>query len=189
MNIQIVPVGELQENCYLLSLEGRDEAVIIDPGDEADRIQEALGSLKPVAVLLTHGHHDHTGALHAFADLPIYIHPDDEALQQQRSFSLGGYDMLLDSRPKPTDHVRDGQVLKLAGITFQVLHTPGHTKGSVCYLSGEHIFTGDTLFDGDYGRTDLPGGSMAQMRESLRMLLSLHGLHAYPGHGGHFIIP
>lgn len=189
MNIQTIAVGELQENCYVLSLEGRLDALLIDPGDEPERIRRALGSLKPAAVLLTHGHHDHTGALHAFADLPIYIHPDDEQLQQQRSFSLGGYDMLLDKRPEPTDFVREGQVIKLAGISLQVLHTPGHTPGSVCYLCGGDIFTGDTLFDGDYGRTDLPGGSMAQMRQSLRRLLGMHGLHAYPGHGGSFVIP
>ena len=92
-------------------------------------------------------------------------------------------------RPQATDFVTDGQILKLAGITIQVLGTPGHTPGGVSYRMGDHLFTGDTLFDGDYGRTDLPGGSMAQMRESLRMLLSLHGLRAYPGHGSNFIIP
>lgn len=189
MNIQIVPVGELQENCYILSLEGKDEAVLIDPGDEADKILATLGDLKPVAVLLTHGHHDHTGALDAFAHLPIYIHPEDARLQQQKHFSAGNYAVEIAPRPKPTDEVSDGQIIKLAGIIFQVLHTPGHTRGSVCYRSGGDIFTGDTLFDGDYGRTDLPGGSMAQMRQSLRMLLSLHGCHAYPGHGSNMIIP
>ena len=189
MNIQIVPVGELQENCYILSWDGKNEAVLIDPGDEPDKILTALGNLKPVAVLLTHGHHDHTGALSTFAHLPIYIHPEDARLQQQKQFSAGSYAVDIASRPKPTDEVSDGQILKLASITFQVLHTPGHTRGSVCYRAGDDIFTGDTLFDGDYGRTDLPGGSMAQMRQSLRMLLSLHGCHAYPGHGSNMIIP
>ena len=189
MKIQIVPVGELQENCYILSLEGKEEAVLVDPGDEADKILAALGDLKPIAVLLTHGHYDHTGALHAFAQLPIYLHSEDMPLQQNKQFKMGGFAVEITPRPLATDEVSDGQILKLASITFQVLHTPGHTRGSVCYRAGDDIFTGDTLFDGDYGRTDLPGGSMAQMRQSLRMLLSLHGCHAYPGHGSNMIIP
>ncbi len=189
MHIEIVSTGELQENCYVLSLEGREDAVIIDPGDDAHKIRLALGEKKPAAVLLTHGHHDHTGALYAFKDCPIYIHPEDEGLMLSRRFTAGAYQVDLDPRPAPTDYVQGGQVLKIAGITFQVLHTPGHTPGSVCYRAGDDIFTGDTLFDGDFGRTDLPGGSMAQMRQSLRTLLGLHGCHAYPGHGGHFTIP
>jgi hydroxyacylglutathione hydrolase len=189
MNIQIVPVGNLQENCYILSLEGKEEAVLVDPGDEADKILAALGDLKPIAVLLTHGHYDHTGALHAFAQLPIYLHSQDMSLHQNKQFKMGGFAVEITPRPLATDEVSDGQIIKLAGITFQVLHTPGHTRGSVCYRTGDDIFTGDTLFDGDYGRTDLPGGSMAQMRQSLRMLLSLHGCHAYPGHGSNMIIP
>ncbi len=189
MRIHIIATGELQENCYVLYLEDRQDAVVIDPGDDAEDIKRALENRQAAAVLLTHGHHDHTGALHAFKDRPIYIHQKDEPLMKASRFMAGAYQVQLERRPDPTDFVEDGQILKLAGITFQVLHTPGHTPGSVCYRTGDDIFTGDTLFDGDFGRTDLPGGSMQQMRESLRMLLGLHGCHAYPGHGGHFVIP
>lgn len=189
MNIQRIVTGELQENCYILSVENSKEALLIDPGDDAEKIQAALGGRKPVAILLTHGHYDHTGALHAFPGLPIYMHEADAPMLSQRRFQVDGYSAELAPRPQPTDFVTDGQVLRLAGITLQVLHTPGHTPGGVCYRSGDHIFTGDTLFDGDYGRTDLPGGSMQQMRNSLRMLLGLHGVRAYPGHGGDFVIP
>jgi hydroxyacylglutathione hydrolase len=184
MIIKTVPTGEIMENCYVLYLQERDDALLIDPGDEPEKIKEALGGRQVAAMLLTHGHWDHTGALHAFPDVPIYIHKADAHMLRMTRFTAGSFVQDVQPRPAPTDFVTDGQILKLAGITLQVLHTPGHTPGGVCYRVGDDIFTGDTLFDGDYGRTDLPGGSMAQMRESLRMLLSLHGCHAYPGHGG-----
>lgn len=188
MNIQRVVTGQIEENCYVLSLPGSKEALLIDPGDDAELIKEALKDRQPAAILLTHGHWDHTGALTAFPGTPIYMHSGDAPMLKLRRFEAAGMAKDISPRPEPTDFVQDGQVLKLAGISLQVLHTPGHTPGGVCYLSGDVIFTGDTLFDGDYGRTDLPGGSMAQMRQSLRMLLGLHGVRAYPGHGGDFVI-
>lgn len=189
MQIITVPVGSLQENCYVVYMSQRENALLIDPGDEPDKIRAALGDRQPVAILLTHGHYDHTGALGAFPGLPIYMHEADAPLLSQRSFSMEGYQVELAPRPEPSDFVTDGQIIKLAGISLQVLHTPGHTPGSLCYRSGDSMFTGDTLFDGDYGRTDLPGGSMVQMRASLRRLLGMHGCRAYPGHGGNFVIP
>lgn len=183
MRIQTVPVGELETNCYILSLEGRDDAIVIDPGDEADKVLEALDGKKVAAVLLTHGHFDHTGALHAFADAPIYIHQMDSVMLEDPHFSIGTYMGDQGKRPSATDYLTEGQRLDLAGIHLDVLYTPGHTKGCVCFKIGDDLFTGDTLFDGDYGRTDLPGGSEEQMRVSLRRLLSLHGCRFYPGHG------
>lgn len=189
MIIKVIPNGEIQENCYILTLEGRDDAILIDPGSEAEKIKAELGAKKVAATLLTHGHWDHTGALMSFAEAPLYMHEEDAPLLKSTHFKFGDFDQKLDQRPEPTDFVHDGQVLKIAGITLQVLHTPGHTPGGVCYITGNDVFTGDTIFDGDYGRTDLPGGSMQQMRQSLRKILNLHGLYAHPGHGNSFIIP
>lgn len=188
MKVQTIPTGNIQENCYVLTLPERQDAVLIDPGDDVHKIKAALGDRQPAAILMTHGHWDHTGALHAFAGTPIYIHELDAPMLKMTEFRLGDYVQKVKPRPEATDFVTDGQVLKLAGITFQVLHTPGHTPGSVCYRSGDDLFTGDTLFDGDYGRVDLPGGSMTQTRESLRRLFTLSGCRAYPGHGGNFVI-
>ena len=189
MIIKVIPNGELEENCYILTLEGRSDAILIDPGSEADRIKAELGDKKVAATLLTHGHWDHTGALMDFADTPIYMHEEDAPLLQTSRFTFGGFDKSLPPKPEPTGFVSDGQVLKIAGITLQVMHTPGHTPGGVCYVAESDVFTGDTIFDGDYGRTDLPGGSMQQMRQSLRKILSLHDYNAHPGHGNSFIIP
>ncbi len=189
MIVKVIPNGELQENCYILTLPGREDAILIDPGSEAPRIRAELGDKRVAAMLLTHGHWDHTGALKDFPGVPIYIHELDAPMLLATRFNAGSFERQLDERPAATDYVSDGQVLKLAGITLQVIHTPGHTAGGVCYTAGNDIFTGDTIFDGDYGRTDLPGGSMQQMRQSLRKLLAMHGLYAHPGHGPSFFIP
>lgn len=183
MIIKTIPVGDLQTNCYIIATDEGKEAVIIDPGDEAEVIKSALGEMQPVAVLLTHGHYDHTGALHAFADLPIYIHQMDVMMLSDSYYSFGGAAGDHQQRPDATHFVLEGDTLHLAGLTIHVLHTPGHTRGCVCYQVGEDIFTGDTLFKGDYGRTDLPGGSEQQMRASLRRLFAMHGHRFYPGHG------
>ncbi|MGI6695290.1 MAG: MBL fold metallo-hydrolase [Christensenellales bacterium] len=182
MQLDIVVVGELENNVYILSRSGRDDAVIVDPGDEGERIKAALKGKKVAAILLTHGHWDHTGALADFPGVPIYMHERDKAMLDN---DFLGYAALANQkpRPKPTDFVSEGQVLELAGLSIEVLHTPGHSQGSVCYKIGNTLLTGDTLFLNDYGRTDLPGGSQMQMRESLRRLFSLHGVSYYPGHG------
>jgi glyoxylase-like metal-dependent hydrolase (beta-lactamase superfamily II) len=183
MRIITLPVGDLLTNCYVICQEDRQDALIIDPAADEARIREAVGDRQPVAVLLTHGHFDHTGALSAFADLPIYIHEMDSPMLQDSHHSIGLYAGDTAKRPQATDFVQEGQVLNLAGIELQVLHTPGHTRGSVCYLAGQDIFTGDTMFKGDYGRTDLPGGSLEQMRASIRRLNTYKGHRIHPGHG------
>ena len=130
MHIITVPVGQLRENCYVVCRMDRKDAVLIDPGEEADKIREALGGREPAAVLLTHGHFDHTGALADFAGLPIYMHEADRHMLSQRRFVGAGLAMDTAPRPAPTDFLTDGQSVEIAGITFEVLHTPGTRRAA-----------------------------------------------------------
>lgn len=185
--VRRVTVGQLQENCYLLWKEGREDAVIVDPGAEDDKICEALeqNKKKPVAVLLTHGHFDHTGALMRFQDLPIYMSPADDFMLNDPAMNVGGRFGDTAPRPAATNPVADGDRFTLAGIEFTVMETPGHTQGCVCYFADDQlILTGDTLFRHAYGRVDHPGGSFPTLIESLKKLLRLQKDYPiYPGHG------
>ncbi len=180
-------VGPAAENCYIVWREGNKDAVVIDPGDDGEEIRRAMEalSLTPGAVLLTHGHFDHTGGLSAFAGVPLYLHKEDLVMLNDPSINAAF--LAGDDRPRPESAlpVRDGEELSLCGLNVRVLHTPGHTRGSVCYLvDGQALFTGDTLFEAGYGRTDLYGGDEKALAASLRRLLSLEAdIPVYPGHG------
>lgn len=184
MIVETVTVGALGTNCYILSADREaKDVVLVDPGAEGNAIRSRLMQRHVAAVLLTHGHFDHTGALGDFSEAPIYIHAKDAPMLKDPRLSVGQMMDDHDMRPQATNYLEDGDVLSLAGMEIEVLSTPGHTKGSVCLKSGDLMMTGDTLFKGDYGRTDLPGGSETEMRASLRRLFALHGVHCYPGHG------
>ena len=182
MNIKLMQVGPIGTNCYIL--EHDNKIAVIDPGDEAGRI---LGELKKSDaqveyILLTHGHYDHTTAvpeLHkALPEAKIYIHQADANGAGSRLFPLAGQvdDLLL---------YDEGDTLPLGTLTIEVLHTPGHSPGSVTLKAGDVLFTGDTLFAGDCGRTDLRGGSWEEILVSLGRLGRLEGnYHVLPGHGG-----
>ena len=178
MKITQVTAGSIGTNCYIIYDEQTRAAVVIDPSDEAVLAEariEALG-LDVKAVLLTHGHFDHSGEAAQIADkagIPIRMHPADKALPSWLTHGL----------PQTLD-IADGETLDIAGLRFTVIHTPGHTPGSVCYRCGDSLFAGDTLFAGSCGRTDLPGGSGQDMAASLRRLAALEGdCTVYPGHG------
>ena len=184
MKIDTLELGTIQTNCYIVYNEGAEEAVIIDPAGEPEKIKQALDGKKAAAILLTHGHFDHTGALYAFPGTPIYLHPSDDVMLLDPVWSVGS--MMGDTAPRPaaTDFVREGEKLHLAGLDISVLHTPGHTLGSVCYQIGDALFTGDTMFHGSYGRTDFPGGDEAELFRSLKRLLKLEKDYIVcPGHG------
>ena len=184
-------VGEVETNCYLLKHdEGGNEAVLIDPGDEAERILAALkkqgAELK--AIFITHGHYDHTGAVltikNAFPSAALYALEAEKELIENPSLNAS---FLEGAAISPDVYLKDGEVLELIGKKIRVIASPGHTAGSMClYLEEDGmLFAGDTIFFSGYGRTDLPTGDADKMYHSLEMLLT--GLpeetKVYPGHG------
>jgi hydroxyacylglutathione hydrolase len=192
------PAGSFAANCYLVAPEPGAECVIIDPGeDSAGPIAEIVADrrLKPVAVLLTHGHIDHVWSVAPVCGargIPAYIHPDDRALLSDpaRGLPLGAGQQLFGglefTEPDDVRELTDGTVLNLAGLEITVGHAPGHTPGSVVFHSGPAVmFSGDLLFAGSIGRTDLPGGDTAAMMDSLaRVCLTLPDeTTVLPGHG------
>lgn len=180
MHIRALPAGPLGANCYLLR-SGRGRAgVIIDPGGEADRIAQACEAMDmaPAAILLTHGHFDHTGGvdglLARFPNLPVYLHPGDVS-QAPSQFAWSAVPSW-----KP---LSDNQELLFDDIQLTVIHTPGHSPGSAVFRCGDALFTGDTLFRGSMGRVDFPGGDPRAMGSSLARLGALEGdFRVYPGH-------
>ncbi len=191
MFIQTLKVGGLETNCYILSTDSAvQNVVVVDPGDDGDKILAALEGNTVEAVLLTHGHYDHTGALSFFEGVPVFVHEEDLPMLSDPVLSCG--DSGNDFRPRIGHFVsvNEADVITKAGLSFHVLSTPGHTRGGVCYVSDDKkVFCGDTIFLGTYGRTDLPGGSMLEMRQSLRRLKRMSGHTFYPGHGDPFIMP
>lgn len=178
MKIYAIQVGEIYTNCYLILNEDTREIIIVDPGDDAERISEKIRELegRPVAVFLTHGHYDHILAVNdlreAYPAIEVYIGEKDAAMLKDDSLNCTCYGTRIIVEP---DHlVREGTVIDLAGFHCTVMHTPGHTAGSVCYYyEDQHVlFAGDTLFYRSYGRTDLPTGSNREMVTSLVRLLT-----------------
>ena len=182
MQVKVLQVGPIGTNCYLLEDEKAHVAAVIDPGDEAGRILQVIkdDGVDVKYILLTHGHYDHTTAvpeLHqALPQAEIYIHKADANGAGSRLFPLAG--QIPDLK-----FYDEGDALTLGELTIQVLHTPGHSKGSVTLKVGDVLFCGDTLFAGSCGRTDLAGGSYAEIMASLKKLGQLPGdYHVCPGH-------
>jgi glyoxylase-like metal-dependent hydrolase (beta-lactamase superfamily II) len=185
MKIEIMSVGLIGTNCYLLWDEtAENAAAIIDPGGDSAQILAKVKALdlKPQMILLTHGHFDHVMGvpeiLKAYPDLPVYLTETD--YPEARDGGQFGYRMGEVSTIRFYD---EGDTLTLGSLTIQVLRTPGHTPGSVVLQVEDALFTGDTLFSGSCGRTDFPGGSFADMQRSLQRLAALNGdYRVYPGH-------
>ena len=241
MRIDELTVGPVQTRCYVLGKKDGQECIVIDPGDEAKRIRKAAGDRKIAAILLTHGHFDHIGAVRELLNSELCDRCDQKAHKPFDSCNMAAVTQIKDldssstiqnselsaeagrddlsttgfsqstriviheldapmlgnpalnasiglmgqqiTAPEATDLVREGDELDLAGLKVKVLHTPGHTPGSVCYEIEGELFTGDTIFEYGWGRTDLPGGNESDMVASLRRLSSL--VRTMPMHAGH----
>ena len=182
MKVKVLHVGPLFTNCYVLEEEKNHLAAVVDPGGNVDKICDVLkeSGAELKYILLTHGHYDHTTGvpeLHeAYPDAKIYIHQADANGAGSYLFPLAGQvdELLL---------YEDGDTLPLGSLTIEVLHTPGHSPGSVVLKVADVLFCGDTLFAGSMGRTDLPGGSYDKIMASLKRLGQLEGdYHVCPGH-------
>jgi len=182
MHIKTLPVGQLQTNCYVVTDPETKLCAIIDPGDEVQEILRYLEEhgLTPKAIFLTHGHFDHTAAADdivlAHGGIPVYISEQE---------------VCIDGSPTPYRYSpsvevsfwQDGDEVQIGNLTFHVMTTPGHSPGSVCIQAENCLFTGDTLFRDDCGRTDLPGSNEKAMQVSLARIDQLQGdLEVYPGH-------
>ncbi len=182
MLIKTFEVGNLGANCSIVTDETSLFCAVIDPGDESNVILNYIeqNKLTVKAILLTHGHFDHTGAVEALREetgAPIYINSRDLAVRPR--------DTMRFYTEGETHDLKEGDEIRVGALTFKVLETPGHSPGSVSFLCGEALFTGDTLFMGSCGRTDLPGGDMRTLLASLRKLAMLPGdYEVYPGHMG-----
>ena len=194
LDVRMFTVGPLQENCFIVRAKGSDHAVIVDPGDEADRIMEAvraLGIEHVDAILLTHTHFDHIGAVAPLAretGAPVYC-PE---LETPVLANVMDYVPWSDFGPfesyEADETVAGGETLELAGLAFDVIFTPGHSPGHVTYALGDHgaLFSGDVLFRGSVGRVDLPGGDWPTLLASIESLVNAYPPEAvvYPGHMG-----
>jgi hydroxyacylglutathione hydrolase len=196
MLIASFPAGTFQTNCYLVAASAGAEALVVDPGQDAmPGIEELCAEhrLRPVAVLLTHGHLDHIWTVAPLAGahgIPAWIHPRDRHLLADPLAGVGPELRAMVSglqlaEPDDVRELADGEVLDLAGVRLVVDHTPGHTPGHVTFRDEQVLFAGDLVFAGSIGRTDLPGGSMPEMLASLaeRFLPLPDELQVLPGHG------
>ena len=181
MKVNRLVLGPLATNTYLLEEEGK--AILIDPASKAEKLIGILGDLKLEAILLTHGHFDHIKAVDGLYEhyrCPVYLHEADEVIARDK---LSGYEFGLVAYVScPTIPLKEGR-MKIGPFEFETIFTPGHTEGSVIFVFDECIFTGDTLFRGSVGRTDLFSGDERKLKQSLNIFKSFNkDYYIYPGH-------
>jgi len=188
--IKTLAVGPIQANCFILGCEDTLEAVVIDPGEEGDRILQAVADSNLIVkyIINTHGHMDHVSAnkrVHEVTGAPIFIHPLDAPMLDQVADSAAAWGLQAENSPAPERELQDGDEITFGKITLAVLHTPGHTLGGISLYATDDVFVGDTLFAGSIGRTDFPGGSFETIKESIQQKLFKLGddVRVHTGHG------
>ena len=190
INIKQIPTGKWKENCYIIS-KSIGDALIIDPGDDKQKIEKYLDSndFNVSAILNTHAHYDHIGAVKYLKDkyhIPFFLHSADQRLLKTANLYIKLFDGSDLIKIPSVDYFYDQYNVQDAIDSFkvEVIFTPGHTQGSVCLLIDGCLFTGDTLFNEKIGRTDLPGGNEQVLKESLKIISKMPShINIYPGHG------
>ena len=190
MTVKKLIVGPMEANCYILADEKTKRAIIIDPGDEAEKILRKVDAeeLEIIYIVNTHAHIDHIGAndiIREETGACLLIHSADAPFLEDPEMNLS---IMIDKKRKfssPTKMLEEGDQIRVDGISLRVLHTPGHTPGSICLHVKDKLFTGDTLFAGSVGRTDLPGGNLLDLENSIKekLLVFSDEVIVYPGHG------
>ncbi|MBF0487009.1 MAG: MBL fold metallo-hydrolase [Nitrospirae bacterium] len=189
MAIGQITVGQLEVNCYIVSDGVTKEAMVVDPGDEPDRILGYIAEkgLVLVKIVCTHTHFDHIGALPELKEASkasLQMHKDELAVYKMAKNMAAVWGFQIDTMPTPDVFLTEGAEVAVGGASFKVLHTPGHTPGGMCLFGSGIVITGDTLFAGSVGRTDLPGGSMSALKTSFKRLMALPpDTKVLPGHG------
>ncbi len=189
MIVKSITTGSFYENVWIVGDEVSRDAIIIDPGDEVNLIINKIEEfeLVPITILATHAHPDHIGAaaeIQKRYNIPFAIHTEEKSILDSfipiaQMLGFGNIEL-----PEISYYFVDGQILEESNFRVKVIHTPGHTPGSVCFLMGKYLFAGDTIFNGSVGRVDIPGGSWNELEKSLRKISELpEDTVLYPGHG------
>lgn len=186
MKIKRVIVTEFYTNCYIVGCEKENVCAIIDPGGDVEKIKKEIEkeNFKPILIINTHGHFDHIGG-NKFFDLPVYIHKEDKEFLKNPDKNLSSFFAFPYICNNEVVELKEGDKIRIGKIKLEIIHTPGHTLGSICLISEDILFTGDTLFADGVGRTDFPEGDEEKLIKSIKeKLITLpEDIEIYPGHG------
>ncbi len=189
MIIKKLVVGPLEANAYIIGDEVTKNAIVVDPGDEPDRILDEIngGGLKVDSIICTHAHFDHIGAagdLKKATDAKLLLNKNDLETYGLAKDQAAFWGYSVDDLPQPDEFIDEGDEIKVGNLNFRIMHTPGHSRGGICLYGEGILVTGDTIFAGSIGRTDFPGGSIEELKKSFKRIIELpEDTKIYSGHG------